>query len=97
MGSREKAGKELHCRLILETIIGFNDIINPYNCFLKTPIFQLNKHHQKHHISIKKQHHISLNSQFIVVLDGINCFSVRFLRYFNIILKNAFSCLFFRK
>ena len=46
------------------------DVINFYNC-CKTPIFQSKQ-------AVNKKHHISLNSQFIDVLDGIICFTVRF-------------------
>ena len=65
----------------------FKDIINPYNCLLKNEIFQSKQ-------AMKKKNHLSLNSQFIVVLDDIVCFSVRFGKKFTISAKNAFSGVF---
>ena len=53
---------------------------------LQTPIFQS-----------KQAMHISLNSQFIVVLDDMICFSVRFCDKNAKSVKNAFSGLYFCK
>ena len=57
------------------------DIINAYNCFLKNAVF-----------SIKAS-----NGQFIIVLDGIICFSVRVCDNSLLVLKISFSGLFFLK
>ena len=57
------------------------DIINAYNCFLKSAVF-----------SIKAS-----NGQFIIVLDGIICFSMRVCDNSLLVLKISFSGLFFRK
>ena len=43
------------------------------------------------------KHYISLNSQFIVVLDGIVCFSLRFCDNLLFSVKYAFSAPFFCK
>ena len=40
---------------------------------------------------MNKQHRILLNSQFIVVLDGIICFSVRFCDNLLLVLKMHFQ------
>ena len=42
-----------------------------------------------------KKHHISLNSQFIVVLDGIIFFSVRFCDNSLLVVKMRFQVFFF--
>ena len=57
--------------IIQGTKFHLKDIINPYNCLLKNANSSVK-------MSNEWQHHISLNSQFIVVLDGIICFSVQF-------------------
>ena len=54
------------------------DIINLYNCLLKNANFS---------IKTMNKYHISLNSQFIVVLVGIICFSVRFYGNSLLVLK----------
>ena len=40
---------------------------------------------------MNKLHHISLNSQFIVVLDGITCFSLRFCDSSLLVFKMSFQ------
>ena len=41
--------------------------------------------------AMTKQHHISLNSQFVFVLNGIICFSVRFCDNSLLVLKTRFQ------
>ena len=52
------------------------DVINPYNCLLKNAHFSIKTRNEKIR-SCKLINNIT-NSQFIVVLDGIICFSGRF-------------------
>ena len=70
--------------LFLFTLVYIKDIINPYNCLLK-----------KTNFSIKTSNdlttHLWLNSQFIVVLDGIICFSVRFCNNSLLMLQMRFQ------
>ena len=63
----------------------FKDILNPYNCLLKKGQFSQSKQ------AMNKLHHISLNSQFIVVLNDLICFSVRFCGNSLLVLKMRFQ------
>ena len=52
--------------------------------FDEKPIFKLKQ-------AMNKYYHTSLNSQFIVVLDGIICFSVQFCDNLLLVLKMHFQ------
>ena len=52
--------------------------------FFKSPIFQSKQ-------AMNKLHHIPLKSQFIVALDGLICFSVRFCHNSLLVLKMRFQ------